>query len=164
MNNDPRFPPARWQSPNEPWESPTLIPPSPHNLPLDSFGRGGRGGGGQSVGVQNTMPGGGAEVLSVRETYRYASIIDVNLTIGTTSVKFLDAPIGKRNMLGFRNVSTGGQILYVGFGGPASSISWLTMTAGVIVLFDTVVPQDDLYVISSAAGGSFSYMYSTFGG
>ena len=158
---DPRFPPARWNSPTEAWQSPTLIPPSPHNLPRDVLGR---GEGAQSVGQQNTMPGAGADAIAIRENYRYASVIDVNLTVGTTSIKFLDSPIGKRNLLGFRNVSTGGQILYVGFGGPASANSWLSMTAGVIVMFDVVVPQDDLYILSSAAGGSFSYMYSTFGG
>ncbi len=159
--NDPRFPPARWQSPFEPWQSPNYLPPSPHNLPADSLSQ---GGGGQSVGQGSTSSGVPGDVANIRENYRYASLIDVSLTVGTTSVKFLDSPIGKRNMLGFRNASTGGQILYIGFGGPATANSWLSLTAGTLLLLDTVVPQDDLYVLSSAAGGTLSYAYSTFGG
>lgn len=161
MARDPRFPPARFTSPLEPWQSPTHLPPSPHNLPTDQAGR---GGGGLAIGQQNTAAGIPGETANIRENYRYASLIDVSIVVGTSSVKFLDSPIGRRNMLGMRNASTGGQIMYIGFGGPASTNSWLAMTAGTIILLDTVVPQDDLYVLSSAAGGVFSYAYSTFGG
>jgi len=31
-------------------------------------------------------------------------------------------------------------------------------------LFDSVVPQDDLYVISDVAGGVLAYVYSTYPG
>jgi hypothetical protein len=67
-------------------------------------------------------------------------------------------------MLGFRNASTGGQNLYIEFNGVATTGAWLKLTPGQIVLFDTVVPQDDLYVISDAAAGVFAYAYSTFPG
>jgi len=88
----------------------------------------------------------------------------VSLTVGATSIKFLDAPIGKRNFLGFRNASTGGQVIYIEFNAQATTGAWLAINAGTLVLFDTVVPQDDLYVISSAAGGVLAYAYSTFPG
>jgi hypothetical protein len=32
------------------------------------------------------------------------------------------------------------------------------------VLFDSVIPQDDLYVVSDTAGGTLAYAYSTFPG
>jgi hypothetical protein len=67
-------------------------------------------------------------------------------------------------MLGFRNASTGTQVLYIDFNAAASTGSWLALQPGTILLFDTVVPQDDLYVVSSAASGLLSYMYSTFNG
>jgi hypothetical protein len=88
----------------------------------------------------------------------------LSLTVGTTSVKFLDEPTGRRNMLGLRNASAGAQILYIGFNQDAVSTSWLSLTAGTIVLFDDVVPQDDLYVLSSLAGGILAYAYSNFAG
>ena len=140
-----------------PWSNPNFIPGAPHNLPArpDPAVAGSSGTAGLVV------PG---ETVNVRENYRYASLITVSLTVGTTSVKFLDQPIGKRNMLGFRNASTGGQDIYIEFNGTATTGSWLKLTAGTLVLFDTVVPQDDLYVISSAAGGVLAYAYSTFPG
>lgn len=140
-----------------PWSNPNYIPGAPHNLPArpDPAVAGSSGTAGLVV------PG---DVVNVRENYRYASLITVSLTVGTTSIKFLDQPIGKRNMLGFRNASTAGQVLYIEFNGTATTGAWLALTAGTIVLFDTVVPQDDLYVISSAAGGQLAYAYSTFPG
>jgi hypothetical protein len=85
------------------------------------------------------------------------------LTVGTTSLKFLDAPIGKRNFLGFRNPSTSAS-LYIDFNSQASTNSWLLLSPGAIVVFDQVVSQDDLYVIASAAATPFAYAYSTYPG
>jgi len=140
-----------------PWSNPNFIPGAPHNLPArpDPAVAGTSGTAGLIV------PG---ETVNVRENYRYASLISISQTVGTTSVKFLDQPIGKRNMLGFRNASTGSQDLFIDFNTNATTNSWLKLTAGTIVLFDTVVPQDDLYVISSAAGGTLAYVFSTFPG
>ena len=104
------------------------------------------------------------DTVNIRENYRYASLVTSSLTIGQTSIKFLDQPIGKRNFLSFRNTSTGGQILYIEFNSQATTNSWLALTAGTLIVFDTVVMQDDLYAISSAAGGQLAYAYSTFPG
>ena len=137
-----------------PWSSPTFIPGSPHNLPKRT----------ESTSSERSgifVPG---EVANVRENYRYASLVTASLGVGTTSIKFVDQPIGKRNLLSFRNASTGGQVLYIDFNSQATTGSWLAITAGQIILFDAVVPQDDLYVISSAAGGQLAYAYSTFPG
>jgi hypothetical protein len=144
------FPPVKLLSDLEPWSSPTFLPPSPHNLPVET------------AGVSSDVPG---SVINVAESYRYASIIDVQLQTSTTSVKFLDAPIGRRNLLGFRNVSsTSGENIFIGFGRDATTRSWLRLTPGTIILFDTVVPQDDLYAISEAGTPVLAYIYSTFPG
>lgn len=144
------FKPIGYLSPLEPWSSPTYLPPSPHNLPIETAGT-----------TSDTIP---SSVL-VGEPYRYASIVDLTLVTSTTSVKFLDSPIGRRNMLGFRNTSaTSGQNIFIGFGRDATTQSWLRLTPGTIVLFDTVVPQDDLYAVCEAGTPVLSYIYSTFPG
>lgn len=158
MTYDPNpldpFPPVQYLSQREPWSVPGYIPPSPHNLPVRPTG----------LTPATTQTIGSEDTANIRELYRYASIISLAQSVGTTSVKFLDAPIGKRNFLGFRNASTGAQVVYVDFNSNATTSSWLALNPGVIVLFDVSVPQDDLYVISSAAGGVLAYAYSTFPG
>lgn len=148
------FPPVQYVSDLLPWESPTYIPPSPHNLPV-------RPDPALQTTTQTSL---GGDTVNVREPYRYASVTSLSVTIGTTSIKFLDQPIGKRNFLGFRNASTGGQNIYIDFNAQATTGSWLLVPPGTLVLFDTVVPQDDLYAIADAAGGVLAYAYSTFGG
>lgn len=144
------FPPVQLLSNLEPWSSPTYLPPSPHNLPIAPAG---------------TTADTELSQVSVSEPYRYSSIIDLSITATQESVKFLDAPIGRRNMLGFRNVSgQTGENIFIGFGRNATTSSWLRLTPGTIILFDTVVPQDDLYLIAEAGSPVLSYIYSTFAG
>lgn len=146
-------PPVEYLSPLEPWDSPQYIPPSPHNLPARP-----------DPAVDVTADFGRGETL-VSEPYRYASIVDLTFVTSTTSIKFLDQPIGKRNILGFRNVSTtAGEIIFIGFGRDASTESWLQLQPGQITLFDTVVPQDDLYARSALGTPVLAYIYSTFAG
>jgi hypothetical protein len=152
--------PVQWLGNREPWANPNYIPPSPHNLSRTP----------QTRGVPSPEERGSTAlfqtseyVQSVRDTFKFASITSIATTIGTTSIKFLDAPIGKRNFLGFRNPSTTAT-LYIDFNSQASSNSWLALTPGTIVLFDNAVPQDDLYVIASAASTPFAYAYSTYPG
>jgi hypothetical protein len=137
-----------------PWSSPNFIPGAPHNLPKRPEQTTSERSGLVSIG----------ESVNVRNTYQYASLVTAGLVVGTTSIKFLDQPIGKRNLLSFRNASTAGQILYIEFNAQATTGAWLALTAGTIILFDAVVPQDDLYVISSAASGQLAYAYSTYPG
>ena len=155
MATNPDFPQVNWLSPLEAWSSPTFLSGAPHNLPKVA----------NIAAAQNTAQFSfEGQTINARETYRYASLQDVSFTVGTTSVKFLDAPIGKRNALGFRNASTGTQNLYIGFGAQATTNNWMKLVPGQVVFFDAVVPQDDLYVIADASGAIFSYAYSTFGG
>jgi len=164
--------PVQWLGDREPWASPQYIPPTPHNLsqvpvtrnlprPISDVPPQFR----MATPEQraSTSPSTAGLVQDVRDSFKYASITTVSLTIGTTSFKFLDAPVGKRNFLGFRNPSTSASI-YIDFANQASTNSWLLLTPGAIVLFDQVVSQDDLYVIASAAATPFAYAYSTYPG
>ena len=162
--------PSQWLSDLEPWAAPNYIPGTPHNLsqvPLSSAQL--RAAGAPTPTPEQAASTYRAEVRNlgviqdIRENYRYASLLSISLTIGTSSFKFLDAPIGKRNFLGFRNPSTSANI-YIDFASQASTNSWLKLAPGVLVVFDTVVSQDDLYVISDTASTPFSYAYSTFPG
>jgi hypothetical protein len=165
--------PVQWLSNLEPWANPQYIPPTPHNLSQVPLTRN------LPKPISDVPPqfklatpeqrasttpsAATGLVQDVRDSFKYASITTVTLTIGTTSLKFLDAPIGKRNFLGFRNPSTSASI-YIDFNSQASTNSWLVLTPGAIVLFDQVVSQDDLYVIASAAATPFAYAYSTYPG
>jgi len=151
---DNNFPPVGWLNKREPWSSPQYVPGYPHNLPAKA-----------DAAVQTTtnFPG-YSSTVSITDPYRFASFVDLSIITTIISVKFLDQPIGKRNTLGFRNSSTTNQVIYIGFGGNATTSSWLQINVGTLVLFDTVVPQDDLYVISDVTGGVLNYVYSTYPG
>ncbi len=149
------FPPVTYLNQRDPWGVPQYVPPSPNNLPVRPE---------PNAAPNTTQTIGGNQTADIREIYRYASVVSVSVNVGTASFKFLDAPIGKRNFLGFRNASPGAQILYIDFNSQATTGSWLAIAAGTLVLFDVSVPQDDLYVVSSAAGGVLAYAYSTFPG
>lgn len=151
---DNDFPPVQWLSRREPWQTPQYMPPYPHNLPAKADA---------AVATTTNFPG-YASTVTIVDPYRFSSLVDLTVTTTTISVKFLDQPIGKRNTLGFRNASTANQIIFIGFGGNASLNSWLQINPGTIVLFDSVVPQDDLYVISDVTGGTLAYAYSTYPG
>ncbi|NDC10234.1 MAG: hypothetical protein EBZ75_13015 [Oxalobacteraceae bacterium] len=148
------FPPVIYLNQRNTWGVPQYLPPGPNNLPVRPD---------PSAAPNTTQSLYRDGAVDIRENYRYASVVTVSLNVDTASIKFLDAPIGKRNFLGFRNASAT-QTLYIDFNAQATTGAWLALTAGTIVLFDTVVPQDDLYVISSAAGGVLAYAYSTFPG
>ncbi len=151
---DNNFPPVNWLNRREPWSAPQYVPGYPHNLPAKA----------DAVVQTTTNFPGYSSTVSITDPYRFASIVDLSIITTTASVKFLDQPIGKRNTLGFRNASTASQVIYIGFGGNASTGSWLQINPGSIVLFDSVVPQDDLYVISDITAGVLAYVYSTYPG
>ena len=157
---DNNFPPVGWLNRREPWSSPQYVPGYPHNLPAKADA-------GLPSGVgspTSTNFPGYSSTVNITDPYRFASFVDLSIITTIFSVKFLDQPIGKRNTLGFRNASTANQVIYIGFGGNATTGSWLQINPGTIVLFDTVVPQDDLYVISDVTGGVLAYVYSTYPG
>ena len=99
--------------------------------------------------------------VSITASQWYANLIEGSANVGNgVSGIFLAAPGMWRNYLGIRNSSATANI-YVGFGINASPASWLILTPGQIVVFDSVVPQNDLYAYADAANGTISYAYST---
>jgi len=148
------YPPVDWLNKRVAWTNPQYIPGYPHNLPAKADA---------AVSTTTNFPG-YASTVTITDPYRFASFVDLTIITTTASVKFLDQPIGKRNTLAFRNASTSSQVIYIGFGGNASTNSWLQINPGTIVLFDTVVPQDDLYVVSDVTAGVLAYVYSTYPG
>jgi len=102
--------------------------------------------------------------LRTSENHRYASIVDTSTSVSATvSQKIIDQPNGKRNFLMFRNASTTAN-LYFGFGKDATTLSTLQLVPGAVVAFDSVVQQDDVYVIADAANAVLCYSYSNIGG
>lgn len=105
-------------------------------------------------------------LVGVFEPWRQGGLVSLQaalptIAVGVSSLKFLDQTNAPRNLLGFRNASAGTQNLYIDFASEATAQSWLKLIPGQMILFDTVVPQDDLYAISDAAGGILAYVYST---
>lgn len=74
----------------------------------------------------------------------------------TQSDLVLPGPLSPRVLLGFRNSSAAAVSIYIAFGQPATTSSWLKLTQDVIVLLDTTVPQDDVYAIASGAGAQLT--------
>lgn len=74
---------------------------------------------------------------------------------------FLSAPNTRRNLLMFRNTSLGGQNIYLEFGKVPTADTVLFLVPNQIILFDTVVSQDDLYAACDVAGGRLGYGFST---
>ena len=103
---------------------------------------------------------GSMDPVSMRDLHHYAQVIGLNFSIATTSAKFLDQPPTRRNLLMLRNNSATANI-YIDFGKDATTNSTLRITPNTVILFDTVVPQDDLYAIADAASAFLSVSFST---
>jgi len=140
-----RIPPLGFQGGLTTWGHPQAIPSAPRVPP---------------VGRKSSIPGAARLGLtSIRDDHHYANLTDVAASVDVVSAKILDEPPGLRNFLMLRNTSAT-QTIYIGFGRDATSSSTLAIAAGQTVLFDVVVPQDDVFALSSAAGGSLSFAYS----
>ena len=139
--------PGSFQQDREPWDTPARLDARPRQTPNPGVTRPGAAAGG---------------LVAVTAPHWYASVIEGNVTVGTTAIQpgaLAQVAPGVRNMLMMRN--SGATTLFIGFGSPATSLSTLRLTANTIILFDTVVPQNDIWVLSDAGGGVFSYSYST---
>lgn len=170
--NPPIFPSVGLLSPVD---NPNYIPGSPHNLPPrrdrpnirgyigvpgQSLVTDRRSGDGPTVGGASGGPLSGYGAEPFFNPHAYAQVIEGTFVVTLASQKFLDQPDSWRNILMIRNSSAAANI-YVSFGRDASVTgSIIRLSSNQILLFDTVVPQDDLYVIGDAAG-SIAYGYST---
>lgn len=166
MSGDPRsrfpaMPPVRFASDIGPWEDPNYFPGTPMRAPA-----------GNSLPMPGNVPTQGSpakgESVFVADPMDLATIVSGAVSPGivgssdpTTTQPFLSAPNTRRNLLMARNVSTGGQNMFLEFGKPASTDTVLMLAPNQIVYIDGRVSQDDLYTACDVAGGRLAYGYST---
>lgn len=166
--------PVEYTSPLEPWQSPQWIPGSSHNLPaqgqrlpqrLRNSSNGSELIGGPMVpGTGPTGPGFGGESAPIVDSHHYATLIQYYAAVPQSSVApIITESLGRRNFLSIRNPSAAANI-YVSFGSPADATAPIEVLAGETILFDTVVPQNDIWVFADAAAGFVSIAYSTIPG
>jgi len=157
------FPPVGLLYDLIPVDHPQYIPPSPHNLPPSRdrpAQRSNRFAGMLPSDVPTSGPS-YSDPAPVREDHRYARLTESVATVGNAvSAIVLPEPTTRRNFLSFRNNSAAANI-YVAFGRDASLQSVFRLTPNQILLFDTVVPQDDMYALADAAAAQLVYSYST---
>lgn len=154
--------PAIWPGTRTPWRGENFTPPLPgrpitrNQLDTETAG---------SVAIPNDG------IQAVREDYRFAYVNSLgtiapfiaNVGAAAPYLLILQQPHSKRNLLSFRHAGTLG-FIYIDFGQPPNvNSSVYVLTAGQILQFDTVVPQDDVYVASDqVAGLPLAYAYSNY--
>jgi len=162
------FNPVDWNDSRAPYYDPNYIPPDPHNIPnrSDLLRR-------PSPDYVGDIPSSGElpaghHVPTIRDPHHYATLISLysavpDATMPEQSILILPQSNVKRNFLGIRNPSAAVDI-YINFGTPASVNSWLVLTPGQTVLFDTVVPQNDMWILAEGPAGFISFAWSTIVG
>lgn len=126
-----------------PWSSPGDMPFGPRVTPN----------------LPTIRPNGPGNVARFSDPHHYATVNgDLILPIGTADVLALQAPDDFRNFLCIRN--SGATTLFVSFGNQATTNSTIRIASNVMILFDEVVPQGDVHVISDAAGGQVSIAFA----
>jgi hypothetical protein len=149
--------------------TPLVYPPvsindavTPWGVPQHMPGRSSvQAGQGMLPGSTSTPQPGDVDAQPVRDPHHYASLVSQYLPISNlTSAKIVDAPRGRRNLLMIRNSSVAANI-FIDFGKEASLFSVLRLVPNQIILFDNVVPQDDVYALADVANGVLSFSYST---
>lgn len=166
--------PVEYLSNLEPWQSPQYIPPGPHNLPaqgqrLPQRLRGASNGA-ELIAPSPAFPGTGATTpilggdTLISDPHHYASLIEYyNAVPQNSTAPIITEALGLRNFLSLRNPSVAANI-YVSFGAPADATAPIALIPGQTILFDVVVPQNDIWVFADAAAGFISIAYSTIPG
>ena len=99
------------------------------------------------------------DAAPVREAHRYAQINgSVVFQTIPESALILPAPQNFRNLLMLRNA--GATAILIDFGRDATASSTIELQPNQIILFDTVVPQDDTYAISPGGISTLSVSFS----
>lgn len=109
------------------------------------------------------------DAVPVKNSERYAFLRGSGafpVTNAAGGTKLVEAPPDKRNFLMMRNSSAGAVNIFVEFGNIASTASTVRLAQNEMILFDAVVPQDDIYAIADGASAQLSISYSniTLGG
>lgn len=97
----------------------------------------------------------------IYDPHHYAQVNSTNVPVAQTAVQipFLTQPATFRNLLALRNPNAVANI-YIDCGQSASVLSTIKIAPGQTLLFDEVVPQDDLYAFADAAGATLSFAFS----
>src|SRR5574340_399781 len=120
---------------------------------------------GQTTALQPQQFSKPAEATPIVDQAKYALFTTIPINIGVASVLILPRPPTQRLFLFIINTSPVNQII-VNFGNQATPLLGIPVAANLgFVGFDSVVPQNDIYVIGSGAGttGTLIYANSTVG-
>ena len=141
-----RFPPVRPLPTMQPWSAPQTIEAVPEVRTMRAAIASG------SV-VQ------ASDAAAVREAHRYA-LINGSIVLDTSpaSALMLAAPQNYRNMLIMRNA--GANTIFIDFGRDATNEAPIMLQPNQMVLFDTVVPQDDIFALSTVGISRLSIGFS----
>jgi hypothetical protein len=121
----------------------------------------------RAAGPQASMVGRGgpsamptAQAAPIRDPHHYALLNgSASFGVDTNSILILASPPTYRNFLVIRNI--GATNLYVDFGTNAdANRTPIRLVTNAILIFDSVVPQDDIFCISDAVGGIVGLSYS----
>jgi hypothetical protein len=96
----------------------------------------------------------------IAEAHRYATLNTSNFAIPVAGQLVLAEPPMFRNFLALRNTDSTDTI-YINFGVSAGAQSLISLAPGQFLVFDTVVPQNDIFAASSANTPNLSIGYST---
>lgn len=100
-----------------------------------------------------------SQSTAVREAHRYAQINgSIILETTATSALMLASPQNFRNMLIMRNA--GSNTIYIEFGRDATTDAPVILQTNQMILFDTVVPQDDIFALSTVGLSKLSIGFS----
>lgn len=141
-----RFPPVRPLPTLDAWSAPQKLDAQPEQRRM-------------AVAIASGAAAQARSATATREAHRYAQINgSVIFQITTTPQLVLPAPQNFRNLLMMRN--TGANVLYIEFGRDASNLSTIQLQPNQIILFDTVVPQDDVSAVTGAGTAQLSLSFS----
>lgn len=100
------------------------------------------------------------QATAIREAHRYATINGsvVFVISNAFPTQVLAAPQNYRNFLAMRN--TGASNVLIEFGRDASASATIVLVPNQIILFDSVVPQDDVSAIASGGASQLSLSFS----
>lgn len=93
--------------------------------------------------------------VEIYDPHRYARLVGeqtIAIPITAGGLLVLQEPDTMRNMLLLRNVSAAA-VIFIAFGNNATANSALSLNPGTTILFDSVVPQDDVFALSDVAAG-----------
>jgi hypothetical protein len=150
------FPPVRPLPTLEPWSQPQTLDQLPRPFAPATGPIVGRN-------IAGAMQSGdlAPDVQTVRDPHRYARLSgSARLNVGIVSGLILASPSTLRNFLVIRNASATANI-FVDFGISADPTRTpIRLIPNAMLIFDDVVPQDDIFAIADAAGGVVGISFS----